>query len=266
MDENRISYPVFIKQIWHSEKPGRQKNKANPVHGSSAAEYCERFNKLGDLFAIVNSKKEQLGHPPSVLDVMSDLSAIRGLDVSGGVAIELGKSIVQTDDNTRNLHQLNDDIRRKVTWEKLDQIMQENGFKTGFDIVMCSGVGGMGQITDNPNIHFFLLQQFYKRLSSEGGLILTEVPESSSYIVREWVRFIEENYKKRIEVKLRESPSLGREHNLVLAIIRQPEAPGVLPANFTAVDIDRLYKKGLFDKNGVLCYGEAPGLIEKHVG
>ncbi len=121
-------------------------------------------------------QRRKKGITPYVLDVGADPSAIRSL-VAPGIAVGMydGRSSEQKeDDAAKNIHMVEGDVLLPSTWGRVQEVMRQQEIHTGFSLVMSAADGGLQYITENPNVHGYILQQMWDVLSHDGGMLVAQ--------------------------------------------------------------------------------------------
>ncbi|MFH0864419.1 MAG: hypothetical protein V1858_05040 [Candidatus Gottesmanbacteria bacterium] len=118
------------------------------------------------------------------LDVGADTSALRKVNIAG-VAIGLfdprsyqRRNLVD-DDLKANRHMIVADVLSSLTWIELESKMQKFGFAEGFPLVTMVPECGLRQLTQNPRIHFDLLNRLWSVLNPLQGLMVVELEEKA---------------------------------------------------------------------------------------
>jgi len=240
---DKIYFHDFYQNVWHGPvQPTDRREKNWLVDRSSAKAYTDTFSPLLHIPTFVDLRTQELGgNRPLTLDIMADTTALFGFQLPG-VALRLKdirseRDKIDDDDNGRFL--ITGDVRNSDTWTRLQRIRKEKWpEKSGFDFIMCRGIAGMDCLTTNPNVHFYLLQEAYWLLST-GGVIITQIPESSKYLANEWVLFINRHYRKSLEAKVARGLNLGHiDESQILGLIKHEGAPLSLPTCFSIRDIE----------------------------
>lgn len=174
-----------------------------------------------------------------VLDVGADTSMLASLNVSG-VAIGLSdpRSYEKKDiDSSNNRFMIEGDVLYPSTWEKLYKSMEDLNIFEGFNLITVVPEGGIREITNNPEVHFEILQQLWSLLSSESGVLLIQTKQSMRDFSLESTQYIDESDWISFLNTIRGISATQLERGIQL--IKSSSAPPFLPLNFCPLPTTR---------------------------
>lgn len=258
MTENLYKKPktpasYLLKQVLNNREIGEWENLCGEKHFHApwscswdlgVWSYARRLNlKDRHFYDFVANYRANTGAEPFGLDVGSSTGALKSLQIPG-IAISIGepRSIKrQEEDKTKGLYLVTGDILLPSTWEKSLQSQMKLAGVQNFQLIMAFPDGGLKYITDNPAIHFEILQQMWKVLDPNGGLLavqmtLHDFALSSLPLIHQtgWIDFL--NTVDGLEASVYGDPKNYRFGGIQL--IRHPQAPDRLPLNFTLTEED----------------------------
>lgn len=120
--------------------------------------------------------KASCGITPFGLDVGADTSCLSSLRIPG-VAVGLFDPRGETgkyDDEKCGRFMVTGDVLRLRTWGRIHQMMASLGIKNGFSLILAQPEGGLDKITQNPSVHFRLLQEMWQLLSYKEGMLIVQ--------------------------------------------------------------------------------------------
>lgn len=246
MNHEKTTFQIILKQVRRNQETAKNEEK----NAQSNKKPWERFGadhllyeqKLGlqpgTLMKLVSDLCVQ-GITPFGLDVGSDTSALRSLDIPG-VAIGLGETRTQEmieEDLKHNRYFVKGDVLRRSTWRKLHEVMRAHEITEGFPLVLEVADGGLTKITGDPNVHFNLAQEMWSVLNPNGGRMFLQMRNNDKFFLSSyplinnlnWITF------------LRESGIKASNTGEGIALARQPENPASLPTNIQQIDVYNYY-------------------------
>lgn len=235
----RASLSSYVaKEEQHGRSP-RSLSTGGPwtMVASPLTDYCLNFKNLligthliGPYYPedlLGNFARELSGRraKPYVLDVFADETVVRELvddyGFAGGVAMTVALKPVPIDKSEYSQTGLvSGNVLNRTTWRRLTEKMGELDIPI-FDLIISRGEGALVSITDNPNVHYFLLQQLWSRLNPDGGVLLLQLPYTKGVNLENWANNAS---KQKVPIQL------GHDGLFPIAMItRLPEAPAQFP-------------------------------------
>ena len=171
----------------------------------------------------VQKRRETTG-ACTVLNLMGQTMVLRELKEFGldrGVAVALDD--LRTDEQKYNdqklgVEQLAGDVLRASLWKELAG--------ETFDLIMCRPGGGMAYLPKSEPVHLALFQKMFQLLSSNDGLLLTEVDSTiipSNQQLQSWIDGQNQGSKHRINFATNFGIFVGHDV-MVLRKLGQPSA------------------------------------------
>lgn len=268
-DSREIDYQAFLHAYWPQEQVSpesagiAEKRAVWAVDGSGVNDYGYRFGPLFarefiDFKSLADEIKARIGRPPVVVDFMGGCEAIQGMECPGfGLRLSVPAWIRSSMVGAENRSVIAGDILRQATWQELDEKMLSQGFDT-IDVAFFSPVGGFKYLPNNPNIYWHLMNEIYKRVSKDQGMIFAQVSERSIPFVMQWASWLRGEYQPQsIDAELERQKQLlmGQgnirlainnslaPHRLILGVIKTPDSPDSLP-NYQDVETLDRFRKG----------------------
>ncbi len=203
--EVRSSLSAAISAVKDSVAVERQldgKGKPNVIFRSPLRDYCVNFVPLlngtsligpdypEDLLANFVCKISDRRVNPYVLDVFADETVVRELvddyGFAGGVAMALALKPKPLDKSEyKQTGLVTGNVLRRSTWRSLTDKMKELDIPI-FDLIISRGEGALVGLTDNPYVHYFLLQELWQRLNPDGGVMLLQIPHTKGMNLEDW--------------------------------------------------------------------------------
>lgn len=234
-----------LTQTVEREKSG---NRAWGRYGLGEQEYSNTFRIVSDesINEILEERKKE-GKKNLVCDLMAGTGFLESIEenIDGGVAVGLGDGrniLDQEDDAEKGIDMVEGNLLSKKTWKKLKEELEtkkqiinaqnQSEHVDGFTMITCRPLGGIFYLTKDINVHFWLLQNAYTLLSSDHGVLLTELPYRSDRdisqdisILKEWINELKET-NPALEIKLGQSEN-GR--SFALKLVKTTDCPKELP-------------------------------------
>lgn len=216
----RINYIAYRENARFLDDPWEISQRASVVS------YDETFKEVlhGESSNnLLLSRRQHSGRGAVVLDIMGYMPL--GLMFDGGVGLALGDRRTMEEkesDNKRGVVIITGDVLEKGTWRKVSEWKTNRGIK-GFDLIYCRPQSGFKTIPQDPDVYFYLLQNAWNLLSSEGGMMLTQAPYVFGNLLSEWQEQV--NMTKGVYA---ETATWG--DYIELKLIKNFNAPPLLPA------------------------------------
>lgn len=84
------------------------------------------------------------------------------------------------------------DIFTGITRRRIKQYLKQHNLK-GFDLIVCRPHGAIALIPQDPPTCYFLINQFWRMLSPESGILLTQFPGKVFPEVGNWLKILQGN-------------------------------------------------------------------------
>ncbi len=165
-------------------EPGYDERGGWYVHGSDAIDYEESFTAvLPRTKPLIKVMREIGSHPnAAVLDLMASDAYVReAVEQYGfefGLAVSLGFQQSPERPERGVVRTVNGDLLRSDTWDQIRDTIHRRGIK-GFDLIISRPEGGISNISLLAATHFRLLQEAWRLLSSEDGIMLFQAPNAT---------------------------------------------------------------------------------------
>lgn len=217
------------KQISSNLKKGDREN----YHGQRWGSYDTGIDRYEDVFGdvlkghisdLLKNKKN-----PIALDLMSSTKAISELSKQLPNKLKLGIAVslddLRTDsekkrDTGLNTVQIVGDILESSTWDKIKE--QLHGQK--IDLIMERALAGFDCIPEDLRLYAVLLNNAWKLLSDDNGILIAEIPYAFSSQAEEMVNKFRNDYK--MDAVKGGSWSEAYYH---IKIVKTPNSPKNLP-------------------------------------
>lgn len=119
------------------------------------------------------------------------------------------------------------DIFSKALWKEMDDWLSQQQ-EHSFDVILAAPNGGVLAIPKDPNVYYWLMDQLWRRVSRNGGVILVEFSTTQYEMVERWKKEVE---KADITIRIaRAKPGAGKSIASTLYVRRTEESPEHLPA------------------------------------
>lgn len=110
------------------------------------------------------------------------------------------------------------DLLQKKTWQKIPDNQ---------DFILSMGRGGLYGLTDNPDVLYFLANNMWSKMSSEGSIALFQVPHWMGSDFEPWIK--EVSLTDGIAVRWKLKASNDGDHYYAVLLVRSSNAPRSLP-------------------------------------
>ncbi|MCW1930164.1 MAG: hypothetical protein KIH62_002500 [Candidatus Kerfeldbacteria bacterium] len=138
------------------------------------------------------SERKNKGLPVVIGDFMSDGHALSGFLPDAGLAISLRDNTnerIRAEYVAAHISVLEGDLSHAAAWREIDRWLDVQAPDSKkFDLILCCPHGPMTLFSDDPRFLFVFLQRMWRRLNPDGGMLLTQVPRSFSYLLESWER------------------------------------------------------------------------------
>lgn len=171
-----------------------------------------------------------------VLDVAAPLSSFIGKHdlIDGGIAITLTDTrspAQKTTDTVRNQELIEGNVLQRQAWRKAETAMAQLGIEA-FNVILCRPFAGIVDQVDaeiHARLYFNILGRMYKKMSPNGSVCLTEVPDSPEND-RLLPRYVQRLHAHHITAQLqRPDPTRQYGYRYALMLKRTEQSPDELP-------------------------------------
>ena len=176
-------------------EPGYEERGGWYIHGSGVIDYEESFAAVLPRTKPLRKVMREIGSHPNaaVLDLMASDAYVReAVEQYGfefGLAVSLG--FQQSTERVERgiVRNVNGDLLRSDTWDQIRDTINRRGMK-GFDLIISRPEGGISYISLLAATHFRLLQEAWRLLSADNGVMLFQAPNvtferySAPYLLR----------------------------------------------------------------------------------
>lgn len=153
------------------------------IHGSDIDDYEDTFIKVLDE-RLLHGLMEEIGvrDQSSILDLMATDSVVReAVEIHGfdfGVSVSLGFSNTPVRSTEGFVRNVNGDLLDPQTWDRLRELLERRKLRW-FDIIVSRPEGGLNHLSLLPSTHLRLMQESWKLLNPDGGVLLFQAPNST---------------------------------------------------------------------------------------
>lgn len=219
---------AYLDRVYHKSREQSEWSE----YDSPYPEYNTVFRELlpGGFVKHLRERKK-MNKPCHVLDAMASTGFLRSLAtedcLDSGLAVTLHdhrNEAEQANDAKQQIELVAGDIVRKNTWKKIDQWQQAHALTVGFDVVVSRGIHGLTTIRADKAIGAYLLNELWKRVSLDEGMLIVEVPRIAMEQLVDYEEFLYNLTTISFRYRLSSSDQCP-----IIQMMKFPNAPATLP-------------------------------------
>ena len=153
------------------------------IHGSDIDDYQDTFASVLESESLHGLLKDIGGRDPSaILDLMASETVVReaveNYGFNLGTSVSLGFPETHERTSSGVIRNVNGDLLHPQTWEDLHALLLRRKARW-FDVILSRPEGGLNHLSLLPSTHLRLLQESWKLLNPDGGVLLFQAPDST---------------------------------------------------------------------------------------
>lgn len=202
------------------------------VQDSRIEDYADTFNPVLGNQTLPDLLEETVRRPgrTAILDLMASTTvvqqAIYEYGFNYGMAVSLGfKKRIHRGVGSNEVDSVNTDLTIKKSWNKIRKVMARRGVSS-FDIILSRPVAGITDTKLQLPVLFYMLQEAWKLLSVENGIMMFQFPTHRAKEILPYVAGLSE---QGLNISWECEPDRFRVHSVVIR--KTPESPRLLPSH-----------------------------------
>lgn len=202
------------------------------VQDSRIEDYAVTFNPLLEDKTLPDLLEETVRRPgrTAILDLMASTTVVQQAmyeyGFNYGMAVSLGfKKRIHRGVDRNKVDSVNTDLTIKKSWNKIRKVMARRGVSS-FDIILSRPVAGITDTKLQLPVLFYMLQESWKLLSVENGIMMFQFP---THRAKEILPYVAELSEQGLNISWEREPDRFRVHSVVIR--KTPESPRLLPSH-----------------------------------